>query len=163
MNNKHDLREKMKTMRKNLDSEYVIKNSEIICKKIIGLQKYGEAKTILCYDAINNEVDLSYLIDVAKKDGKQIFFPKVISADTFILDPEADICPDLIIVPAVAIDRNFHRLGYGKGYFDRYLKTAVGSFKLGVCLDMFLLDDVFPENHDIALDAIMTEKNYFAK
>ena len=148
----------MKAKRKNLSSEYVIKNSEMICSKIINLDIYRKSRTLLCYIAMNNEADLGYLIESASSDGKQVFFPKVISHDTFVLDPEADIYPDLIIVPAIAIDRNFHRLGYGRGYFDRYLKKAKNSHKLGVCLDEFLLDDVFPEIHDVALDTIITEK-----
>lgn len=73
-----------------------------------------------------------------------------------ILDP-ADI--DLIIVPGVAFDLSKNRIGYGAGYYDRFLKsTRKDSFKVGVAFELQVLQEICTEKHDVLLDMIITEK-----
>ena len=67
---------------------------------------------------------------------------------------------DLVIVPALAVDKNNYRLGYGGGFFDRYL-SAYSSLKpivIGVCFDQLLVPDDLFEVHDAKLDLLITER-----
>lgn len=68
--------------------------------------------------------------------------------------------PEILLVPGVAFTSNCERLGRGKGYYDRYLKGFSG-IKVGVAFSFQVVEDVFPEGHDQALDVVITEKNIF--
>jgi 5-formyltetrahydrofolate cyclo-ligase len=70
------------------------------------------------------------------------------------------IIPDVIIIPALAFDRNGYRLGRGKGFFDKYLETYQGV-KIGVCSEMQILEDIGQESHDLPVDYIVTEKQIY--
>ena len=63
---------------------------------------------------------------------------------------------DIVIIPALACDKNGYRLGYGGGFYDRFLKHFNG-FKLCCVPNCFLLDSVSPENYDIKVDLIITD------
>jgi 5-formyltetrahydrofolate cyclo-ligase len=65
--------------------------------------------------------------------------------------------PDLVLAPLVGFDGENYRLGYGGGYFDRTLAAAGRPFAAGVGYDFSCLETVFPQTHDIAMDAILTE------
>ena len=65
---------------------------------------------------------------------------------------------DLIIVPMVAADLKCHRLGFGGGWYDRFLSTQPNSVKVGLCYDSCVIEGLPYESHDIALDAIITDK-----
>jgi len=66
---------------------------------------------------------------------------------------------DLVIVPGVAFDRKGHRLGFGAGYYDRFLpKLRPGVKKIAVAFEVQLVDSVPAEEHDIRMDAILTEE-----
>ncbi len=64
----------------------------------------------------------------------------------------------LMIVPGVAFDLNGNRLGYGKGYYDNYLKDKPNIVTVGVCFSMQLKDEIPADESDVKLDLIVTEK-----
>ena len=65
----------------------------------------------------------------------------------------------LILVPALACDRQGYRLGYGGGYYDRYFaREGRGAFKIGICYDVQLIKTIPAEAHDARLDVIVTDK-----
>ena len=66
---------------------------------------------------------------------------------------------ELIIVPAVAFDRNGNRLGRGKGFYDRLLQTTSAT-KIGVGYDFQLIEEIPAEPHDIPMDMVITQKHY---
>lgn len=81
-----------------------------------------------------------------------------------IYEPKSgvELIPNIICVPALAYGQNGYRLGFGGGYYDKYLSSIEISskiIKLGVCFDEFLLHDVPVEKHDIRFDYIITEEN----
>ncbi len=149
-----------------------------IAEKIIALEEYKNAKTVMVYSVIGSEVNLESLINDALLKNKTVCFPRCIketrqmdavavldlstlkSGAYGIKEPIGDgIDPkkiDLCIVPIVAFTKNKDRLGYGGGYYDRFLlKTK--ALKMGVAYSSQEIDNVYPEDTDIPLDIIVTE------
>ena len=152
--------------------------SRIICNKIIELDIYQKSKVICLYKAMNDEVDTDYLIDYSLKNKKTVLLPRVgdnelvfykIDYNTKytkscfgVLEPNenANIYSDkmdLIICPGVCFDSFHNRLGYGKGYYDRFLKGQ-NIYKVGICFDIQLIAKVPTNNLDIEMDLIITDK-----
>ena len=73
---------------------------------------------------------------------------------------KADI--DIVIVPGVAFDKKYNRMGYGKGYYDRFLKDMT-ALKIGVCHSFQLVDEIPSEPHDIKMDMIVTEREIWSR
>lgn len=71
---------------------------------------------------------------------------------------------DLIVVPGLAFDRSAHRLGRGGGFYDRFLANpAVRALKVGLCLDEQVVGCVPMEEHDVPLDAVVTDSTVFSR
>lgn len=150
-----------------------------IINKIINLYDYKIAKNIAIYKAFGSEIDLNSLEIDAIKNKKTLYYPFIISKgkmEFYKINSEKDmiknkfgiyepipreemrISPDrldLIIVPMLAYDIKLNRIGYGGGFYDRYL-TQVNCKKIGICYSQFLKNNVYAENWDIKLDSIIT-------
>ena len=79
-----------------------------------------------------------------------------------ILEPTGNIFPsleniDLVIVPGMAFNRQGDRLGRGKGYYDKILKEASAAWKIGVCFDFQLVEELPVEAHDVRMDCVMCD------
>lgn len=138
------------------------------------LDVFNEAENILIYNSLPDELSTREFIKIWYS-RKSFFLPRVNGNDLEILPFEPDNIQtgafqieepsgnnivdldliDLIIVPAVALDRNGNRVGRGKGYYDRLL-TYANSIKIGVCYDFQLFDCIDAESHDIPLDIVIT-------
>ncbi|RMD47596.1 MAG: 5-formyltetrahydrofolate cyclo-ligase [Aquificota bacterium] len=169
-------------MKKTLRNEFINKRltyklsekeSNIIVKKLINLPEIKKAKYILLYYPHKNEVNILPLFQILK--GKILLLPRTDSKDIFpvmvnslenlkkgkfgILEPEGNPVQiekiDVVIVPAIAFDKKGHRLGYGKGYYDRFLKNFKGT-KIGVAYDFQVVEEIPKEEHDIPVDLIIT-------
>lgn len=152
-----------------------------IFNRLIKLESYIKAKTIHLYVSISekNEVDTTRIIQYSLLNRKRVVVPKVINGgelDHFeinstkklkqnqwgIPEPEdgkkveiQDL--NLIIVPMVAGDRHRNRLGYGKGYYDRFLAQS-NAFKIGLLFDLQIHPEELPvDSYDIPLDLLLTE------
>lgn len=134
------------------------------------------ADTILMYHSLPDELQtVSFL---RKWNGKKRFFlPRVNGVNLDLLpydesrlelgsfhieEPTGNDVADvddieLMIIPAVAFDRNGNRLGRGKGFYDRLLATSRAT-KIGVGYDFQLLDSIPAEPHDVAMDMVITQK-----
>ncbi len=158
-----------------------VKWSEAICVKLASLEQVRQAKTIALFRPIHKEPDIEPLFRLLWTQGKRLVAPKVISAsemkmfaiqnlkDDFvmgtlgIMEPKAN-CPeipaselDLVVLPGVAFDTRGNRLGWGKGYYDRYLNCeGCNAYKVGVAYLFQVLDQLPTEAHDIRLDALVT-------
>lgn len=151
-----------------------------ICKRILELKEYREAKTLFCFVSTAEEIDTKMILRQAWKDGKTVAVPKcrgkgrmdAYQIDSFselaegfygILEPKEGcrvVLPqeiDFAVLPCVACDREGYRLGHGGGYYDRYLmgtkfQTAV------VCREKLLLKKTPIERFDSRADWVVTEK-----
>ncbi len=71
------------------------------------------------------------------------------------------VMPELLLIPCLACDSHLYRLGYGGGWYDRYLASRKSRvLKAGICFADCLADSINPEPHDIPLDLVITEKGY---
>ena len=146
---------------------------------------FKEAHIIHIFISKADEPETSQIIELAWKSGKQIGVPCVLPdtpelfhsqlnsfedlrpGDLGVLEPSPEQRTaltsesfDLVIVPGVAFDRQGGRLGYGKGYYDRFLDQSL-AFRLALAFDFQLLETVPTEMHDVSMDGILTENGFY--
>lgn len=167
--------------RKALSTQQVNNKSALIIGKIFALPQFHSAMTVHTYVPIkkNNEVDTFPLIKECMNRDKRVVVPKIAGEAVMehmqlttlkeleknnwgvpepnnnrkVLIEELDI----VIVPMVAGDRYKNRLGYGKGFYDRFLKNC-SAFKVGLLFDCQVYERELPvETFDIPLDLLITE------
>ncbi len=153
--------------------------------QLLALPAFQQAKTLAFYSPIRNEVETDGLLTAALAAGRQVCYPRVSADDLHFfqvrstLDLQvgafgigepgrqvAEIDPaqiDLLLVPGVAFDRYGHRLGYGRGYFDRLLTgSCFTGLSVGFAYD-FQVQDMLPtEGHDQKLGLLVTDKEIFS-
>ena len=138
---------------------------------------YQSAHTLILYSPLNDEVDVSSIINDAYANGKLVLLPKVVGDDlelhTYkgveslergafgILEPTGEVFydfddVDVVIIPGMAFDRLGNRLGRGKGYYDRLLPRLRNTYKIGVCFPFQFLDDIPSEAHDVKMDCVVS-------
>ncbi|AIY84915.1 5-formyltetrahydrofolate cyclo-ligase [Clostridium baratii] len=178
---KKELRKEIIKKRDELDcTEKTIKDKKII-EKLKDTKEYKEAKGIFVYIGFGSEINTKILIEDALEDGKEVCVPKVIKKDMVfikinslenlvtssygILEPVGDKNNfnvdnlGLIIMPGLAFDKQGNRLGYGGGYYDKFLSNnKINVKKIALAYDFQILDKVPSEEHDIKVDSIITEE-----
>lgn len=178
---KEELRRYFLNERKKLSEKEVEAKSSVIIDQLVQLSAFKEAKVVHSYVSIkkNKEVDTSQLIWHCLDSDKTMVVPKMLGKGKLqhceiksfddlqenswgVPEPDngkeisVDIL-DLIIVPMVAGDYLKNRLGYGKGYYDRFLGKS-NAITIGLLFDCQLNDDKLPvEEFDIPLDILQTE------
>ena len=176
--NKDKLRKEMLNKRKKIiDKEEL---SKAIINQITNLDIYKKSKLIALYKSLNNEVDTNTLIDKALKekivllpriDNRKIVFVKINKSTNYVksnfgvLEPIGDSCDDdidLIIVPGLAFDKDLNRLGFGRGYYDKYLSNK-NIYKIGLAFDEQIVDEVPHDKLDIRMDMVITNKKTYTK
>jgi len=180
-NKRISLRKKMVRKREMLTADQVEELSLKICLKLIELEPIRKAHTIMGFSRIKNEVNLNQLLEEKKKEGKIILLPRIegdgiikaVEFDTWentrrgqfsIAEPTGDPYDiqaiDVVLVPGLVFDGNGYRLGYGKGYYDRFLiHLRPGTFIVGVCYEFQVVEDTFPYENDIPVHWIVTDKS----
>ena len=180
---KNKLREKYKCIRREMPSDIKRERDEKILSRLLSMSAYKSCDTVLTYVSTAIEVDTIGLINQALQDGKKVAVPKCIdgtrnmkfyiinSLDDLepgyfsVMEPVPKRCTVLkkpgsafCVVPALAYDRAGYRLGYGKGYYDRFLSANKNLIKVGTvyccCTETKLLHGKF----DIPVDVVVTEK-----
>ncbi len=146
-----------------------------ICRLATGVPQFLQAKTVMIYLSCKSEVDTSPLLEACKKAGKCVCAPVVLDDKTMIArqidekglrpgrfgipEPLGEIPDkiDLVFVPGVVFSKDGYRIGYGKGYYDRFLKTT-NAVAFGLAFSFQVVDALPFEAHDIPLNAIITEE-----
>lgn len=173
MSCKADIRREMIEKRKALD----IKNGEKFEKLLKTLDCYKNAKAVMLYMPIKGEADMTGIMSDEKiflvpvTDGDDMY--AVRATDCFengafgVPEPkEKELFDkgkiDVVLVPGVAFDKRFNRMGFGKGYYDKFL-NGISAVKIGVCHSFQLLDIIPCEEHDVKMDMIITEDAVWKK
>lgn len=186
MTDKHSLRQEMKKLRKSLAPEFVKRTSLQIGN--IGDQWMKEQgyRIALFYMPIRNEVDVRYWMENCWHSGRRVVLPRSNPHDFSlscyivedyvqlqegaygILEPDPQqaewIDPheiELVLVPGVAFDLQGYRLGFGAGYYDRFLQDYPHLETLGTAFDIQVVPTVYPEKHDQRLMYILTQDQLF--
>lgn len=181
METKKDIRKKIFAARKECTDAQVEEWSRSITKRIAALPAFKRARRVLAYADYNHEVITRYLIEEAWLAGKEVAVPKVVGKDMVfyrlkdfsqlkpgyygIPEPEEGETVDwedaLMIMPGVAFDKENHRVGYGGGFYDRYLEKHPSLERVAVAFDFQILPEVPTEPTDIFPQIIVTEKETF--
>lgn len=179
---KPDVRSRHLAIRRSLQSEERKRLSKRITDQILKTDEFRSADVIHSYAAIekNREVATSGIISNCLKYGKKVIVPKmesngklshhnIKSLDSLktnawgVPEPEFENETSLhdgilILVPMVASDFQLNRLGYGKGYYDRFL-SKVHAIKMGLCYSFNLSWNTLPtENFDVKMDIVVTDR-----
>ena len=160
--------------------EEVLRKSKIVTEKFLKSDCFKNAKTIMSYISIKNEIELQEINKSIINLGKTLILPvinnngenmKSIKIDNLenlkekkfgVIEPEdgeeikCDAI-DLVIIPGVAFDINGNRIGFGKGYYDKFLKGYSGK-KIVLAYDFQVLEKIETEEHDERVEEIITEK-----
>lgn len=155
-----------------------------LCRRVLELDAYRAAHTLLLYAAFGGEADLAAVAAEAVRQGKTVAYPvcgegfsltaAVPSADgwamgqygirTPVLERSALLQPeqlDLVLVPCTAFDAGCYRVGMGKGYYDRYLPYCTRAVKIGIALEVQRVPRAAVDAHDQRLDAFVTERGIY--
>ncbi|MEA2056467.1 MAG: 5-formyltetrahydrofolate cyclo-ligase [Patescibacteria group bacterium] len=174
---KQILRQEIKLFKQQLTSNFIQKNSELISRKLLTAELLDLAQTVFVYVSQPKEVQTHYLIKKMLAEGKTIAVPKVIGPGKMsavkissfsqlkpgrfdILQPIQDEILDqpieLNIMPAVAADRSGHRLGMGKGFYDRFIQKHQPEQNLVLIFDEQLKPEVPVDEFDQSVEFVLT-------
>lgn len=177
------LRQRMRVIRTEMPPDIKAKRDHRIFEQIIGLREYREAKMVVTYVSNSIEVDTLELIRHSLEIGKQVAVPRcdetIKGKMTFylitsmeqlesgkygLLEPSPTLCPQVTdwsdsvcIVPALCYDSMGFRLGYGGGYYDRFLNRYPGR-KIGIVYTACMTGKLNPGRYDVPVDTIVTER-----
>lgn len=176
---KEQIRSDFKTRRRVLSCKHVRINSDKICENFLHSDIYKQCQNILAYSTIQNEVDLSQIINQALLDDKNLFLPRVegdimnfyrinntdkLQIGSFdILEPQngtmyQDATNSIMLVPGIAFSTEGARIGFGKGFYDKYLSQHNSILKIGIAYDWQITKSWETNEFDINMNMIITEK-----
>lgn len=185
---KRNIRKEVLMKRSKMKAEEKELKDNIILEKLYETNLYKNARNIFTYISFGDEINTIKLIERALKDNKNISVPKTYREtrtmnaifipclkelkenhmgilepiDDSIVIKKEDI--DLIIVPGAVFDKDFNRIGYGGGYYDRYLEDiAYKNNKVVLAYDFQIVDKIEKEEHDVKVDIIITDKQILTK
>ena len=172
---KQQLRKWAKKIRSELDIEAL---SKLLTDKLKQTQEYQQSKNVMIFYPLKDEVNL---LRLTEDETKRFYLPKINGDNLLCCEfnknsklckscfntmetvsgEKTDFTPDLVIVPALAVDKKNYRLGYGKGFYDRFLganKDIHNPPKTIVCISKELIvDSISPNEYDIPIDLIITD------
>ena len=149
-----------------------------LTEKFLNTEFYRNCKSVYAYLSYNQEVRTDNLIRRALQDGKRVAVPKVYGSEMRFIwldDPDlvapgaynipepiadgpvADDKKSLVLMPGLAFDSNGHRLGYGGGFYDRFLAEEKEHKLVALCYGFQLLDHLETEAHDIPVDLVIAD------
>lgn len=181
---KKELRAKYLLIRDKINNKE--EKSNKIFNKIIRMEEFRNAKVVAIYKSFKSEVDTSKLIDFSLNEGKIVALPRIeknemkfyrisslnkeLTKNKFGIEEPQDKKEnlinknsfDLIIVPGICFDIEKNRLGFGGGYYDRYLSNTLLK-TIGICFEeQILYDGLLPiSNTDIKIGKIITDKSFY--
>ena len=175
MEEKTLLRKEMLAKRAELDAAEKNRLDGNMCDKIGSLIAERQVKVVHTYLPMGTEIDIFPLIQSLLDKGITVVTPKALKKrrmENLVLRSISELEDgiygtkhpaqgieytgsfDLFIIPGLAFDSRLYRLGYGSGYYDTFLASSPGGFKLGICYPLQVVEKVPTELHDIPLDAL---------
>ncbi len=184
------IRKQLLDKRASLGSELLDKAGKTAAEKLLSMEEYLAANTVMVYMDFRNEVPTSGIIGQIRRVGKKLILPftdkdfnlipyaipeegnlsdYLITSNYGIAEPNPDLCReasrdsiDLVILPGSAFDRYENRMGYGKGCYDRFLPTLrPDAFKLALAYDFQVLPCIPADPSDVKMDKILTLETTF--
>ncbi|MBR5422332.1 MAG: 5-formyltetrahydrofolate cyclo-ligase [Lachnospiraceae bacterium] len=178
---KRDMRRRIVRLRDHQTESGMAELSEAICRRLFSIEMVAKAEDILLYADYGSEVRTGSIFARAKRMHKNIFYPRVEGDELCfyrvedlselqvgfhgIQEPfmQKHIAADFIytavaVVPGTVFSRDGYRIGYGKGFYDRFLARYPKVFKVGLAYEVQLVDTIPREAHDVRLNGLVTEE-----
>ncbi len=181
---KEEIRKSVMNTRNRIPKLMLEQRSGIICKKVTQLPEYQNAETVYAYVPLDREVSTIPLIEAAWADGKRVAVPQVIGDGRMrfvvlndwdqleeghfhVREPkfgvEAEDSKALMIMPGVAFDLSRNRIGYGKGYYDRFLSQEPEHTTVALSFEFALFPEIPSEENDRKPDLIVTDQRLIGR
>lgn len=177
---KKALRREIGAKKRALTPEQIETRSATLANRLYRTPQYRDCKSLYAYLSFNQEVRTNPIIEQAWADGKRVAVPKVVgdgmvfiwieSFDNLapqgafhIMEPveNGPVASDksaLILMPGLAFDPAGHRVGYGGGYYDRYLAAQPCHPTVALCYDFQLFDHLEVDEYDVPVDRVITDR-----
>ncbi len=181
---KNAIRAEYKALRREIGKDTRAALDRRICEHAVGLVSFRFAEYVLLYAAMDDEIDIYDIAKIALERGKKIAFPRCrkedhtmkyhivtsldeLSPDSYgikepsedlpVYDPEVDTGSAICFVPGLVYDKAGFRVGYGKGFYDRFLSSFKGS-SVGVVYSDHILPEVPRGRYDMSVNILLSEK-----
>ena len=173
---KKELRRAIREKKRAMTEDEIENRSAKLAQLLYASDAYRNAKTIYGYLPYNQEVRTVPMLEQALRDGKRVAVPKVFGDEMKFLyledltqvakgyagipepiadGPEAEDRTALVLMPGLAFDPQGHRIGYGGGFYDKFLAAEPNHPTLALCYDFQLLPELETEEHDIPVDTVL--------
>ena len=173
---KKELRSRIRAQKRAMTEADIVEKSEKLGALFAASDLYKQASTIYGYLPYNQEVRTVPMLEQAIRDGKRVAVPKVLGDDMVFIymddlsavekgyagipepvanHPVADDPNALVLMPGLAFDPQGHRIGYGGGFYDRFLAAEPNHPTLALCYDFQMLDHLETESFDIPVDCVL--------
>lgn len=151
--------------------------------RVLSLERIRNADTVMCYASYGSEADTLGIITKLWNSGKRVAVPRVSGDDMdfFLIEKKEDLISgykgipepdegcelyvpgnnDVVLVPGAVFDKRLFRIGYGRGFYDRYLSRYKNLYSIGMCFDFQIVDEVPVDPWDRGLDMIVTQQRLY--
>ena len=174
--NKKELRDAIRAKKRAMTPEEIEERSAQLGELLAGSPAYREADTIYGYLPYNQEVRTVPMLERALLEGKRVAVPKVYGEEMrfiYLTDltkvakgysgipepvedgPVAEDVHALVLMPGLAFDHQGHRIGYGGGFYDKFLAREPEHPTIALCYDFQLLPELETEEYDIPVDTVL--------
>jgi len=178
---KAEIRAKLKQIRATIPKHNRLIHSKIITQKILELDEIKAAQHVFIYISYASEVNTHDLINTLLKQGKNLAVPKIIKAepmiataftgwDDLISDTLGILTPantipypdtiDLVVTPGLGFTQSGYRIGYGRGYYDKWFAEHPVQQKIALAFEAQILDELPIDEFDIPVNKIITEDQF---
>lgn len=178
---KEELRRRMRSVRGAIPADARAARSRAMTERAVALDEYARARVVAGYVAVRSEADPAGVLSRAFADGKRVALPRVDATDALVLrawsegktlveselgipEPPEEapaLAPDeidLVLVPALAVDARGHRIGSGRGFYDRLLPLLTRAHKVAFVYDFQLLAEIPDTQGDARVDRVLTDR-----
>lgn len=173
---KHELRRMIKEKKRAMTEEQIVSASRRLGEQFFAHSLYQNASTIYGYLPYNQEVRTVPMLERALRDGKRVAVPKVVGDEMVFIylddlgkvekghcgipepiddGPVADDLTALVLMPGLAFDLQGHRIGYGGGFYDRFLAKEPDHPTLALCYAFQMIEHLETEEFDVPVDCVI--------
>ena len=174
--NKKALRQKIREQKRAMTPAQIEEASRKLAEQFLATEAYRNAQTVYGYLPYNQEVRTVPLLERALADGKRVAVPKVYDDEMrfiYLTDlaqvetgyagisepiadgPVADDPTALVLMPGLAFDREGHRIGYGGGFYDKFLNAEPGHPTIALCYAFQMVEELPTEEFDVPVDLVL--------
>lgn len=169
------LRQQIRLQKRQMEQAEILEKSQQLFRHFTATDAYRNAKSIYGYMSYNQEVRTLPILEQALRDGKRVAIPKCYGPEMRFIwmedlsqtapnrgipepiadGPLADDPDALVLMPGMAFDRAGHRIGYGGGYYDKFLAQEPNHPTVALCFSFQVLEHLETEEFDIPVDLVL--------